>query len=163
MHTFLKRKIIDPILGFLKQGVTPSKLAWAISLGIVLATMPVFGSGTLLCLLAIWLFRLNPGAVLLVNQLAYPLQFILYFPLIRAGEWLFKAKPLPLSISQIFSMFADDLGGAINVLWWSTLYGIVAWTIIMIPVAYLLHFIFNRIFTRINKSNQKAASEQASS
>lgn len=157
MRAFLNRKIVDPILAFLKQGVTPPRLAWAISLGIVLATMPVFGSGTLLCLLAIWLFRLNPGAVLLVNQLAYPLQFLLYFPFIRAGEWLFNAKPLPLSISQIFSMFANDLGHAMRVLWWSTLYGIVAWVIIMTPVAYLLYAIFTKIFSRINKSNQQAS------
>lgn len=149
MKAFLKRKIVDPILAFLKQGVTPSKLAWAISLGIVLATMPVFGSGTLLCLLAIWLFRLNPGAVLLVNQVAYPLQFILYFPFIRAGEGLFQAEKLPLSISQIFTLFKDDLGNAISVLWWSTLYGIVAWMIIMIPIAFLLHGVFKRIFSRI--------------
>lgn len=149
MKEFLKRKIADPILVFLKQGVTPSKLAWAISLGIVLATMPVFGSGTLLCLLAIWLFRLNPGAVLLVNQLAYPLQFILYFPFIRAGEWLFNADKLPLSISQIFGMFKDDIGNAISVLWWSTLYGIVTWVIIMIPVAFLLHWVFKNLFSRI--------------
>lgn len=154
MRAFLKRKIVDPILAFLKQGVTPSKLAWAISLGIVLATMPVFGSGTLLCLLAIWLFRLNPAAVLLVNQLAYPLQFLLYFPFIRAGEWLFDAKPLPLSISQIFSMFANDLGNAMSVLWWSTLYAIVAWVIIMGPIAYILYVIFTKIFSRINISNQ---------
>ncbi len=153
MRAFLKRKIVDPILAFLKQGVTPSKLAWAISLGIVLATMPVFGSGTVLCLLAIWLFRLNPGAVLLVNQLAYPLQFLLYFPFIRAGEWLFNAEPLPLSISQIFSMFANDLGNALRVLWWSTLYGIVAWVIIMTPVAYLLHLSFKTIFYRIKSDN----------
>ena len=154
MKAFLKRKIVDPILAFLKQGVTPAKLAWAISLGIVLATMPVFGSGTLLCLLAIWLFRLNPGAVLLVNQLAYPLQFILYFPLIRLGEWLFNAKPLPLSISQIFSMFASDLGHAIGVLWWSTLYAIVAWVMVMVPVAYLLYMIFKSIFSKIKPENK---------
>lgn len=159
MRAFLKRKIVDPILAFLKQGVTPSKLAWAISLGIVLATMPVFGSGTLLCLLAIWLFRLNPGAVLLVNQLAYPLQFILYFPFIRAGEWLFNAERLPLSVSQIFGMFKDDLGNAISVLWWSTLYGIVAWIIIMTPVAFFLHWIFNRIFSQIKLKS--AANSQA--
>lgn len=154
MRSFLKRKIVEPILAFLKQGVTPSKLAWAISLGIILATMPVFGSGTLLCLLAIWLIRLNPGAVLLVNQLAYPLQFLLYFPFIRAGEWLFNATPLPLSISQIFSMFANDLSNAMRVLWWSTLYGIVAWIIIMTPVAFLLHWIFKGIFSRIKPETE---------
>lgn len=153
MKAFLKRKIADPILAFLKQGVTPSKLAWAISLGIVLATMPVFGSGTLLCLLAIWLFRLNPSAVLLINQLAYPLQFVLYFPFIRAGECLFQAEKLPLSITQIFAMFKDDLGNAISVLWWSTLYGIVAWVIIMTPIAFLLHWIFKRIFSQIRSKS----------
>jgi len=97
--------------------------------------------------------------VLLVNQLAYPLQFILYFPLLRAGEWLFSATPLPLSISQIFSMFANDLGNAISVLWWSTLYGIVAWVIIMTPITYLLYMIFNSIFSKIKPDN--TAIEQA--
>ncbi len=156
MRAFLKRKIVDPILAFLKQGVTPSKLAWAISLGIVLATIPVFGSGTLLCLLAIWLFRINPGATILVNQLAYPLQFLLYFPLIRLGEWIFGAAPLPLSISQIFGMFKDDLRNAISFLWWSTLYGIVAWVIVMIPVAYILHATFRSIFSKIKLDNTVA-------
>lgn len=146
---WVKRIIVDPILALLKQGITPSKLAWAISLGIVLATMPVFGSGTLLCLLAIWLFRLNPAITLLINQFAYPLQFLLYFPFLRAGEWLFNARALPLSIPQIFGMFADDLPHALAVLWWSTLYGIVAWIIIMVPVAYLLHFIFKGILSKI--------------
>lgn len=146
---WVKRKLVDPILALLKQGITPSRLAWAISLGIVLATMPVFGSGTVLCLLAIWLLRLNPAVTLLINQFAYPLQFLLYFPFLRAGEWLFNAKPLPFSISQIFGMFADDLPHALIVLWWSTLYGIVAWIIVMIPVAYLLHFIFKAILSKI--------------
>jgi len=149
MTAFLKRKIADPIIAFLKQGVTPSKPAWAISLTIVLAIMPVFGSGTLLCLLAIWLFRLNPAITLLINQFAYPLQFLLYFPFLRAGEWLFNAKRLPFSISQIFGMFADDLPQALSVLWWSTLYGIVAWVIIMVPIAYLLHFIFKGILSKM--------------
>jgi uncharacterized protein (DUF2062 family) len=148
MKTFLKRKLVDPIVGFLKQGVSPSKLALAVSMGIVIATVPVFGASTILCLAAIWLFRLNPAAVLLVNQVAYPLQFLFYFPFIRSGEWLFNAHALPLTIEQIFHLITTDVFGAIDRLWWSTLYGLVIWIVFSMLAVALLYFLLKAFFTK---------------
>ncbi len=103
-----RKKIIEPLLGFLRQGISPASLAWAITVGIVLAYVPIFGVSTVLCLLIIWLFRLNPAVVLLANQVAYPLQFILYLPLLRMGEWIFGAPNVPFSASEIFKMAKED-------------------------------------------------------
>lgn len=149
MKRFFKEKLADPLTGFLKQGISPSGLSWAVSLGIIIATIPVFGSCTLLCLLAIWAFRLNPGAVLLVNQLAYPLQFLLYFPLIRAGAWLFNKEPLPFSIPDISRMFRENLLHAISVLGWSTLYGLAVWIILAVPVSGGLYILFKAVFAKV--------------
>ncbi len=156
MKDLFQRKIVEPILNLLKQGVTPTKLAWAVSVGIVIATVPVFGACTVLCLAAIWLFRLNPVAVLLVNQVAYPLQFLAYFPLLRSGEWLFNAQSVSLSIAQIFSLFRTDLLQAIEILWWSTLYGVVVWTLVSIPLAYFIFLILKTVFTKASKAFESA-------
>jgi uncharacterized protein (DUF2062 family) len=156
MKDFFQKKIVEPILHLLKQGVSPAKLAWAVSAGIVIATVPVFGACTVLCLAAIWLFRLNPVAVLLVNQVAFPLQFLLYFPLLRSGEWLFNAQSVSLSISQIFSLFQTDLLKAIQILWWSTLYGVTIWTLISIPLAYFIFLVLKSVFTKASKTFESA-------
>lgn len=154
MKRFFKEKLADPLTGFLKQGISPSGLSWAVSLGIIIATIPVFGSCTLLCLLAIWAFRLNPGAVLLVNQLAYPLQFLLYFPLIRAGAWLFNKEPLPFSIPDISRMFRENLPHAISVLGWSTLYGLTVWIILAVPVSGGLYILFKAVFAKVLRNGK---------
>ena len=78
------------LLGFLKQGATPASLAWAVTAGVIIAYIPIFGIATLLCLAAILAFKLNPTVVLLANQVAYPLQFIFFLPLLRRRQ-LFPA------------------------------------------------------------------------
>jgi uncharacterized protein (DUF2062 family) len=149
MKNFLKRKLFDPISGFLKQGVSAEKLALAVSVGILLAIIPVFGVSTLLCIGIIAVLRLNPAVLLLANQLAYPLQFVLYFPFIRVGAWLFNAPSLTLSLTQIFQLFEKGILHAIQQLWWVTLYGVAVWIIISIPLALILYTFFKFLFLRI--------------
>lgn len=152
MTSWFKRKIYEPLIQFLRQGATPTQLAWAVGVGLIIAFIPIFGSCTILCLLAIWLFKLNPAAVLLVNQVAYPLQFLLYLPLIRMGEWIFSAKPIPFSPEQIVSMVKDDVLAAIGALWTSTTYALVAWLLLSIPAAFLVVWILTPLFGRMKRS-----------
>ncbi|MDN4165851.1 DUF2062 domain-containing protein [Cytophagales bacterium LB-30] len=154
MASFIRKRLVSPLRQFLAQGVSPQRLAWAVSLGVVLATVPVFGLSTLLCLLAISLFRLNPAAVLLVNQLAYPLQFILYLPLIRAGEWLFRQPPLPFNLSQIADFVMNDTLRALGVLGWSTFFALLVWLVFASIGTMLLYLIFRELFKRMLKAKQ---------
>lgn len=149
MKDFFNKRLISPLLDLLKQGITPSKLALAVSFGVILATVPVFGLSSLLCLLAIWIFRINPAAIFLVNQFAYPLQFICYMPLISAGGWLFGKEPIPYSIGEVFEMLVSTPFKAISVLWWSTMQALVVWAILMVPVTLLLHRGLRMIFDRM--------------
>ena len=149
----IRKRIIDPILGFLKQGVSPSSLAWAITAGIVIAYIPVFGIATLICLSAIWVFRLNPAVVLLANQIAYPLQFVLYLPFLRTGEWLFSAPKIPFSVSEIFGMAKENLWSVISLLWQSTLYALVVWVVISIPIALILYYVLKIVISRFSAAS----------
>ena len=83
------RKVVQPLLELLRQGLTPEKIAFTIALGITLGVTPVLGSTALLCTLAAVAFRLNLPAIQLVNWLVYPLQLALLVPLLRIGAWMF--------------------------------------------------------------------------
>src|ERR1700679_2600498 len=94
----IHRKLIQPFIDLLKQGVTPEKIALTVALGVSLGVTPVIGSTTMLCTLAAVSLRLNLPAILVVNGAVYPLQLILLVPFLRAGAWLFRADGPKISI-----------------------------------------------------------------
>jgi uncharacterized protein (DUF2062 family) len=136
MKEFFQRRIAQPILKLLRQGTSPEKLALSIAFGLVVGIFPALGWTTLLCLAATFIFRLNLPAVQLINHLAYPLQLALLIPFIRAGEFVFHASRLPLSIPQIFSMIKTDVWHAIKVLWVATVHAVAVWAVLA-PLAIL--------------------------
>src|SRR5450755_1242231 len=122
ISTFFHRRIVQPILDLLRQGITPEKIALSVALALVLGVFPALGWTTLLCLIVALRLRLNVPAMQLVNYLAYPLQLMLLVPFIRAGEWLFRAPKLGLSLPQIMAMVKADVWHAITALWAATMH-----------------------------------------
>jgi uncharacterized protein (DUF2062 family) len=167
MREFFRTRITRPIVRLLTQGITPEKVALSLAFGIVLGVFPVLGSTTLLCLLAALIFRLNLPAIQLVNYLMYPAQFLLLIPFIRAGQLLFRAKPLDLSLSQMLAMAHADLGHAIGVLWITALQAIAAWLLvgpIAIAVLYrLLTPAIRKLGGTAKRAISPAAAEPAAS
>lgn len=146
---FFHRALAVPLIGFLKLGLSPEKLALTIAFGIVLGIVPVIGVTTILCALAAFLFRLNMPAIQLINYFVAPLQLIFLIPFIRAGEFLFRDQPLPLNVYQIIGMIQTDVMGAVNFLWWTTMHAIVAWLVIGAPLLIILYIVFVPIVRRL--------------
>ncbi len=122
----MKKKFI----AFLKQGLSPRKLALCVALGCVLGVFPVLGSTTILCAAVAWVARLNQPAIQTVNYLIYPLQWALLIPFYRMGQWLFRAPPVSLT-------------------WSTTLHAIAAWSVVA-PFAFgLLYMVFLPLFRRL--------------
>jgi uncharacterized protein (DUF2062 family) len=147
--SLFERKLVSPVFNFLKQGITPARLALAFTLGILISVFPVFGSTTLLCFLFVFLFRVNIGAIMLANYFAYPLQFLCYLPLIRMGEFIFHAPPAPFSLSDVFYMFSQDAFDAIGMLWRSTLYAMTAWLLVSLPMGLLLYYTMKLVLDKL--------------
>jgi uncharacterized protein (DUF2062 family) len=135
---FFHRRIAQPVLDLLRQGTTPEKIALSIAFGIVLGVFPSLGWTTLLCFLAALVFRLNLPAVQLVNYFVYPLQLALLVPFLRAGEFVFRAARLPISISQILAMIKTDVWQAIKVLWVATVHAVAVWALIAPLAIYVI-------------------------
>jgi uncharacterized protein (DUF2062 family) len=124
------RNTKNKLLAFLTMGITPERLALCIAFGIALGLVPALGTTTLLCMLAAFLFRLNLAAILLVNYFVYPLQLALLIPFIRAGEWLFGAKHLDLSLEIIRRMLKADLWKTVFGLGTATMRAVTVWLLI---------------------------------
>ena len=149
LKNWIDRKLIQPFVELLKQGMSPEKIALTIALGISLGVIPVIGSTTMLCTLAAVTLRLNLPAIMLVNGLVYPMQLTLIVPFLRAGAWLFHVEGPKLTVVQIFNLIRANMWHATVVLWVSTMHALVAWLIaasIVSSVAYLLILLLLRRF-----------------
>ena len=144
--TLVRRRLVDPILELLRQGITPEKIALSLALGITLGVTPVLGSTTALCALAAVWFRLNLAAIQLVNYVVYPLQILLLIPFMRMGAWMVGAESMEISVNQILSMIRTDPGGAVGVLWISTLHALLAWLLLGLIASAALYFGLTAVF-----------------
>ena len=138
-----KRKVAE----WLRQGVSPRRLALTLALGFAIGCIPVIGIPTPLCIMLALALRLNLPAIQAANYLAWPLQLVLIVPLTRLGGWLFASGPsrsaklgalLYLSpvnlISQIISLTGQALVG---------------WLVIAVPAVVLMTFALTVLLRRV--------------
>jgi uncharacterized protein (DUF2062 family) len=153
----LHRKLIQPFIDLLRQGVTPEKISLTVALGVSLGVIPVIGSTTMLCTLAAVTLRLNLPAILLVNGAVYPLQLALLVPFLRAGAWMFRVDGPKLSIGQIFHLIRSDMWHAITTLWVATMHALVIWLVAGCLTSGLVYLILSALLRRFWTNRNPAA------
>jgi uncharacterized protein (DUF2062 family) len=149
MRSWIHKKLIQPFVELLKQGVSPEKIALTVALGVSLGVTPVIGSTTMLCTLAAVTLRLNLPAILLVNGMVYPLQLTLLVPFLHAGAWMFRVEHPKLSIGQIFNLIRTDVRHAMGLLWLATMHALVVWLMagcVVSSIVYLVLVVLLRRF-----------------
>lgn len=151
MKSWIYRKLVQPFVELLKQGVSPEKIALTIAIGVSLGVIPIIGSTTTLCTLAALALRLNLPAILLVNGIVYPLQLALLIPFLRAGAWLFRVEGPKLTVGQIFTMIRASIPHTIATLWTATMHALVVWLIAGCIVSALTYVILLAILKRFWK------------
>lgn len=67
-----QRRVRDPIVAQLTQGVTPDKIALTLAIGVACGLFPCLGTW-ILCLAAAFAFKLNHPLIQIVNQLLWPI------------------------------------------------------------------------------------------
>ena len=103
--SFWQRRLLGPLRAQLTQGVTPDRLAFTLAVGTACSLVPFFGFTTLLNLgVGLWL-RLNHPILQTVNYLLGAAQLALILVYVRLGEFIWRAPPMPLSITQLFQVF----------------------------------------------------------
>jgi uncharacterized protein (DUF2062 family) len=130
INGWIRRRLVEPVLGFLRQGVTPDKLALSLAFGIGIGIFPVLGVSTIACTAVALALRLNLPAIQLFNYLAGPLQLVLIIPFVRVGEHVVGSPPQPLTISAGFEILAQGVVHAIVVLWDAIVHAAIGWIVL---------------------------------
>ena len=135
-------------------GISPSDLALAVTVGIILGCLPIFGLSTLLCVGLALGMRLNWIAIQAANWFAMPLQVLLFLPFLRLGRWIFGQQRLEHAAGKLLPWSS----GMTNILpqshllpqfGWLLAHLFVAWLIVALPGFILLHAALRRLFLRM--------------
>lgn len=146
-RTFWQRRVRDPIVAQLTQGITPEKIALTLAVGAACALFPILGATTLLCFLAGIALRLNQPLIQLINQLFWPLHVGAIYGCVRLGETLFHAPHASLNIPHMSRQFRDHPGDFWREFGATGLHAIGAW-IILAPFFIAAVYYLTRPFLR---------------
>ena len=128
---------------WLRQGVSPRRLAITLALGFALGCIPLVGLPTAVCAIVAILFRLNQPAIQAANYAAMPFQLLLVWPFVRLGRWLAPSVSHPsmdLSVlthspMSLLNHPPDEVMAQVTILCGQAL---LAWALIAIPMVLLL-------------------------
>ena len=148
--SWLRRRVLDPLLNLLKQGLAPGQLALTVALGIVLGLVPLLGGTTVLAALFAWRLRLNIAALQLVTHLLTPVQVLLLPLLLRQGARLFGgASAQELTVSAVRHLIATDWRAALRLLWRAELGALALWAVGGAALVGVLYLGLKPMFTRL--------------
>ncbi len=107
-HGFWRRRIQDPIIALLTQGVTPDKIAATVAVAITFGLFPFLGTTTTICLLIGLWFRMNHPILQTINQLLTPLHLAMILVYVHLGEWIWQAPDdSQFSIVEMIKAFGE--------------------------------------------------------
>jgi len=132
-RTFWQRRVRDPIVAQLTQGITPEKISLTIAVGSAFALFPVLGTTTLLCFLIALALRLNQPIVQLINQALWPAHIPVIFGCVWLGESIFGAPHVHLNIRFLRHMSAlvwNEPAQFFHQFGLTVMYAVVAWAIL---------------------------------
>lgn len=158
---FWRRRILDPIITLLTQGVTAEKISLTLAVGAVCSMFPFLGTTSLLNLLVgLWL-RLNQPILQTLNQLLGPVHLVMIVFYVRLGEWIWRAGENRFTVSEMLRVFREEsfreflnrfgtLGWHAATAW--ALTAPVLFAIVYFPLRPLIHGLARRIGTEPPKA-----------
>jgi len=139
----LKQKTAD----WLRQGISPSRLALTLALGFAIGCIPVIGIPTLVCAGLALALRLNLPAIQAANYAVMPLQFLLIVPFVRLGGWFFA--PGPRSVQTAGSLLHLSPAGFVTQMSGMAGQAMLGWLVTAAPAVVLITLTLTILFRRI--------------
>ena len=132
---------------WLRQGISPRRLALTLALGFAIGCIPVVGIPTVVCAALALALRLNLPAIQAANYAVMPLQVALIVPFVRLGGRLFAFGPRPAFDAQALlhsSTLAtiSQMGGLAG-------QAMLAWLVIAIPAVALMTAMLTVLLRRV--------------
>ena len=132
--------------GWLRQGISPRRLALTLALGFAIGCIPVVGIPTILCAALAQAMRLNQPAIQAANYAAMPLQLFLMVPFMRMGGWLFSGSPQAFASSAQSHLAPMSLIAHLGSFTGQALF---AWSLVAGPAVLLMTLMLTGMLRRI--------------
>ena len=145
VRSFLRCRILRPLLRLLKRGVSPKRLAWSLAVALIVGINPFLGLTTVTMLLLAWIFKLNHVATQIGIHAVAPLQWLLFLPFIHAGIVLFRAHGLPMSRAEILHLSHRHPLQLVHLLWQWEWHALVIWAAMAAVVTPLMAIQIRRL------------------
>jgi len=132
---------------WLRQGISPRRLALTLALGFAVGCVPVVGLPTALCAILAVALKLNLPAIQAANYAVMPLQLILIAPFAHMGRWLFSWGP-----EQGENLRALIHLSPMRLLWQLTGFAgqaMLAWLVVAIPAVAVLTVGLTHLLRRV--------------
>lgn len=145
----INKKFFQKFYDFLKIGITPNALALAVVAGFAIGTFPILGIATIMSAAVAFIFKLNMVVIQLMHYVVYPLQLLLFVPFIKLGYKIFNNTAFPYSAKELIAMFQTDLLLTLKELWLANMMGIITWSILVIPVSFVMYYFLKAKFQKL--------------
>ena len=132
---------------WLRQGISPRRLALTLALGCAIGCIPVVGIPTVVCAGLALALRLNVPAIQAANYAVMPLQLVLIVPFVRLGGWLIASssnQALTAGVLRHTSplRLVTEMGSLAG-------QALLAWVVIAVPAVLVLTFTLTVVLRRI--------------
>lgn len=170
-----QRRIADPIVAQLTQGLTPEKIALTIAIGSAIAMFPILGTTTLICLLVGIVMKLNQPIIQAVNYACTPIHLPFMVFAFRKGELIFGVRHsrlewrhmkalLPQNWSEVIESprhVGENLLQLVHDYSTTALHAIVIWAVLVPFWAVAIYYIVLPIMRGIDRVRLETAAKTA--
>jgi uncharacterized protein (DUF2062 family) len=141
----IRERVKGKVRQWMRQGISPRRLALTLSLGFAIGCIPVVGLPTLVCAAVALALRLNVPAIQAANYVAMPLQLVLIVPFVKLGGLVTASAshPDPAALLRLSPLhMATQLSGLAG-------QALLAWVLVAIPAVLLLTVALTPMLRRV--------------
>ena len=164
-RTVWQRRVLDPIVAQLTQGITPEKIALTIAVGSALALYPMLGVTTIFCFLAGIVLRLNQPIIQMVNYLCFPVHLTTIYYCWQWGDRLFGTPhprvPVRATAEKMWNLLWDDPTQLIHQFGMTLLHATVVWALVAPVWIAVIYFSTRTTLREIARLRAEAAKTAA--
>ncbi len=140
-RTFWQRRLGDPLVRQLRQGVTPRKLAATLAVSLACSLFPFLGFTTGLNLLVGVRLRMNQPLMQTINYLVTPLHLVMIVVYVKIGAILWNGDASAFSVGGMVEAFRQlSVGEFLQQFGWIGVYAFTAWAISVPLILALVYY-----------------------
>jgi uncharacterized protein (DUF2062 family) len=140
--------VLLPIRNALKNGLSQRRLATSLALAITIGLIPFYGFTTIIVGIVAYAFRLDFLLMQAVHYIVHPIQIALIIPFFKAGNLFIGKNDINFTVHEYIGLFKADFWMALSELWKINLSAILIWSLIAIPMFYILYYFFRYTIRR---------------